>query len=66
VKVTVETIRPDVDLPKIRGILSALADCGDYERRLIAAGLARLNKDARQLPTCAIVEFLGERSATTK
>ena len=48
-----QSIRPQIDLPKVRSLLRDLADWNDYERRLLAMGLKGLNDGAEMLPTCA-------------
>lgn len=50
-KITIETIRHEIDLDVVRRIMAECAELGDYERRLLEMGLRAINRNnAKYLP----------------
>lgn len=62
-KVTVETIRPLVDLATVHEVLRRIEEMNGYEKRLVAMGLGAMNKHNEKFlpPKANELLFDGER-----
>lgn len=59
-RVTVESIRPQIDLERVHELLREMDEMGDYERRLIEMGLRIRNRNAAKFLPPKAVELLFE------